>query len=187
MISYEGSKNLRLDCVVPAAVVVAGASLTFQDAPYYDGANTLWEDVKSATVTASTAYVVTADDTTETFTAGGAITFAENQAIVFSTTGTMPAPLVAGTTYYAVSVNGGAGTFEVALTSGGSAVDLTTNGSGTISVAAINAAALMHITLNVEVTADQPYMPLRPHGRVVATTGAGDSVTISDIRLIQGW
>jgi len=52
-----------------------------------------------------------------------------NSKVYFSTTGTLPSPLVAGQTYYVVSpaVN----TFNVSDTSGGSAINTTTAGSGT--------------------------------------------------------
>ena len=47
----------------------------------------------------------------------------------FSTTGTLPAPLVAGTNYWLVSIN--ANDFQVASTKGGAAISLTTQGTGT--------------------------------------------------------
>jgi len=37
----------------------------------------------------------------------------------------------------------------------------------------------------VEVAADQTYLPLRPKGKLLCTTGAGDSVTLSSIRIMQ--
>ena len=48
----------------------------------------------------------------------------------FSSTGTVPAPLSAGTTYYAV--NAAYTSFQVSASSGGSPITLTNNGSGTI-------------------------------------------------------
>lgn len=44
--------------------------------------------------------------------------------------GSLPSPLVAGTTYYAIPA--GEGYFQVAATSGGAAIDLTTTGSGVV-------------------------------------------------------
>src|SRR5574343_1590192 len=56
---------------------------------------------------------------------------ANNTAIHFLTlSGTLPAPLQASYTYYVV--NKGDNDFEVSLTSGGAAIDLTTDGSGTL-------------------------------------------------------
>ena len=50
--------------------------------------------------------------------------------IVFSTTGTLPSPLVAGNVYFVISAGLGTNSFEVSATSGGSAIVTTTNGSG---------------------------------------------------------
>lgn len=55
--------------------------------------------------------------------------FIEGQAIVPTTTGTLPAPLVSGSTFYAKSVT--AHTFRVSLTSGGAAINLASAGSPT--------------------------------------------------------
>lgn len=51
-----------------------------------------------------------------------------NDAIQFQTTGTLPSPLVAGTTYYVKNVTGD--TFEVSLVMAGASVNTTTSGSG---------------------------------------------------------
>lgn len=50
---------------------------------------------------------------------------------------------------------------------------------------AIVSTAPAYIKLNVEVTADQTFLPLLNKGRVVITTGAGDSVTISEVDVLQ--
>jgi hypothetical protein len=50
-------------------------------------------------------------------------TTADRNAIVLSTTGTLPAPLVAGTVYYVRTGGAGATPFEIALTPGGAAID----------------------------------------------------------------
>lgn len=49
--------------------------------------------------------------------------------VQFSTSGTLPSPLIAGTVYYVVNASNT--DFQVSLTSGGAAVDLTTQGTGT--------------------------------------------------------
>jgi len=51
--------------------------------------------------------------------------------VIFSTTGTLPAPLVAGDIYYVVAVNSGTNTIQVSATKGGAAIQLTTVGVGT--------------------------------------------------------
>src|SRR5262249_52923218 len=50
---------------------------------------------------------------------------------VFNSGGALPAPLVAGTTYYTRDSVPSSKTFKLAATPGGSAINLTTNGSGT--------------------------------------------------------
>jgi len=52
--------------------------------------------------------------------------------VTFSNSGGgLPAPLVAGTTYYVVAVNSGTNQIQVSATKGGSAISLTTTGTGT--------------------------------------------------------
>lgn len=64
--------------------------------------------------------------------------FANDDPVTFTTTGALPNPLVAGTTYYVRNVNTGANTFEVSLTSGGASINTTTAGSGVHTVFAYN-------------------------------------------------
>lgn len=59
--------------------------------------------------------------------------FLESSKIIFSSTGTLPSPLVAGTTYYVK--NATANSFQVSTTPGSGAIDLTTSGTGTFNVA----------------------------------------------------
>jgi hypothetical protein len=47
------------------------------------------------------------------------------QGFQFSTTGALPAPVVAGTTYYVISAGLAAGTFQFAATQGGTAINTT--------------------------------------------------------------
>ena len=70
----------------------------------------------------------TADNTTDTFTST-AHGFADGDMIILMP-GDLPASLVANKIYYAV--NTAANTFKLSLTSGGGAIDITTNGSGTL-------------------------------------------------------
>lgn len=70
-------------------------------------------------------YIV--DTTTDIFTAPVTQYPNDTQVSVF-TTDTPPAPLVLGTTYYIVSTSGN--TFKLSATSGGSAIDITTTGTG---------------------------------------------------------
>lgn len=62
--------------------------------------------------------------------------YAENQSLIFSTTGTLPSPLTASPTiYYAKGVT--TNTFQVSTTPAGSAVNLTTQGTGVHTVESV--------------------------------------------------
>lgn len=74
---------------------------------------------------------VTVDPATDIFTLT-AHGFAANHQVVFTSTGTLPTPLVAGTIYFVRDVT--ANTFKVAATSGGVAIDITSAGTGTHTV-----------------------------------------------------
>ena len=77
----------------------------------------------------ATAYTFAAPSSTDTLLAPGSA-YATNQPVcVFPTAGSvLPSGLTAGTIYYAVSVSGDS--FELSATSGGSAINLTADGSG---------------------------------------------------------
>ncbi len=55
-----------------------------------------------------------------------------NDPVQFTTTGALPSPLVAGTTYYITTANNSTGEVQVSSTVGGVAITITTTGSGTI-------------------------------------------------------
>lgn len=76
-------------------------------------------------------FAATADDSTDVVTATGH-NFTDTTPIVFTTTGTLPAPLAISTVYYVR--DSAANTFKVAATSGGAAIDITTTGTGTLNV-----------------------------------------------------
>lgn len=78
-----------------------------------------------------TGKVFTADAGTDVVTAT-AHGYSTDQAVVVSSNGTLPAPLVGGTTYYVRDVT--TNTFKLAASAGGAAIDLTSAGTGTHSV-----------------------------------------------------
>jgi hypothetical protein len=86
-----------------------------------------------------TAYTFTALASTDTVLAPGSATYATNQTVVvFATAGSvLPAGLTAGVVYYAISVSGDS--FELSTTSGGSAINITADGSGIIQAIAVEA------------------------------------------------
>jgi hypothetical protein len=78
----------------------------------------------------STTKTISAVNTgTETFTSN-THGYANGTPVQVSATTTLPAPLVAATTYYVI--NAAANTYQLSLTETGSAIDITTAGSGTI-------------------------------------------------------
>ena len=78
---------------------------------------------------------VTAVDTGTEYLTVTTASLTNGTPVKFSSTTSLPAPLVAGTVYYIININGaGAGTLQVSATYGGTAVNLTTAGSGTISM-----------------------------------------------------
>lgn len=82
----------------------------------------------------STTFITTAVNTaTDVITLGSTTNFPTGTPIVFSSTTTLPAPLTAGTIYYAINLTGT--TIKVATSAanalGGTAIDLTDQGTGT--------------------------------------------------------
>jgi hypothetical protein len=67
-------------------------------------------------------------------------TFAANDPVVFSTTGTLPAPLAAGATYYVSALGLSSGSFCISATPGGNRIATNSAGSGTHSVTSIYSA-----------------------------------------------
>jgi hypothetical protein len=75
------------------------------------------------------AFATTAVDVTENWIEVDSHGLSNGTMIKFTSSTTLPAPLSSSTVYYALVVN--ANFFQVALTSGGAAIDLTTQGVGT--------------------------------------------------------
>ena len=84
----------------------------------------------NVTITINSQTVSAVDTATEYITFSTAI--AANTPVKFTSTTSLPAPLVAGTVYYIV--NPVAATAQLAATVGGAAINLTTTGSGTITI-----------------------------------------------------
>ncbi|HEY3792961.1 MAG TPA: hypothetical protein VGM09_14095 [Bradyrhizobium sp.] len=63
--------------------------------------------------------------------------FVANDPVVFETTGTLPAPLVPGTTYYVSATGNGPIGFSLCAVPGGPRINTTSSGSGTHSITAI--------------------------------------------------
>jgi hypothetical protein len=100
-------------------------------------------------ITAQTCTVVAA---TDVFTAGGTLSGSgfTGQAVIFSTTTTLPAPLVAGTVYFLIFQS--STTFKVATTianaNAGTAIDITTTGTGVHTVTPVSPGTITNIVKN---------------------------------------
>ena len=81
--------------------------------------------------TTRSTYTFTVDSATDVVTATGH-NYVDGTQVTVSTAGTLPAPLVAATNYYVRDA--AANTFKLALTRGGTAIDITTAGNGTFTV-----------------------------------------------------
>lgn len=112
---WKAGKNQKLYTLVPADVDKANNTMTFIPENYTLGT----VNAASDTIT------ITSTDNTPT-----------GMPIIFSSTGTLPAPLVIGQTYYAIKVNATtinvANTLQAAII--GTAIDITNTGSGTHTV-----------------------------------------------------
>lgn len=74
----------------------------------------------------------TTDYATDTFIlATEAYDIVNGQRIKLSSTGTLPGPLATETEYYVINLDTDADTFQLSATKGGTAIDLTDNGTGT--------------------------------------------------------
>ncbi len=77
-------------------------------------------------------FTFTVDTSTDVFTATGHTYINGQRVRVSQSGGALPSPLVANTDYYVRDA--ATNTFKLALTSGGTAIDITTAGSGTLTV-----------------------------------------------------
>lgn len=98
-----------------------------------DNTDQTWIPVsKGATVTISKASPAVVSYVSHPFSAG--------DAVVFTTTDTLPDGVTAGTVYYVISAGLGTDSFRISETLNGSAVDTTSDGSGTHSVSSVYSA-----------------------------------------------
>lgn len=90
----------------------------------------------------------TASSSTDRITSSGLL----NNYVFSPSGGVPPAPLANGTNYYVINYDGGTGSFQVAATRGGSAIDLTTNGSGTQTLQRMGANIDFRVNVSVDNT-----------------------------------
>lgn len=102
---------------------------------------------------------------------------ANNDFVQFTTSGTLPAPLALATNYYVI--NKTTNTFQVALTSGGSAIDITTAGSGTQTCAFSNTPGVTMPTKTVRGLSLQTAATRCFGVGTVALVGASTAITVN--------
>lgn len=173
-VTAGGAKSMKIDIICGSVTVAAAVSVKLQDTSGYN----IWNDLKSTTISASTDQVFTASSTTSIITCAGH-GYTEGQAVCVNGPG-LPAPLSEGSIYFVKLID--ANTFYLTAVPGSSFIQLTSNGALGQEVTAVAAYTQKYLTA---VAGDQTYLPIRSVGRFVATTGAGDSLQILAINVMQ--
>jgi hypothetical protein len=138
----------------------------------------LWADGKTVSITASTNASATANATTDQLTVA-AHGLSENQPVVVGGTA-VPGGIQPQTIYWVKVIDANTIQLRTAHDST-SLVDITSTGTS-VTVTAVRAFTITYLPT---VAGDQAHMPLRSIGRVVLTTGAGDSADILSVRVNQ--
>jgi len=177
-ISGDNRLNMRIDCILGKMAISGTSTLKLQQSSGLE----LWTDVKStSSLSASTDKTVTPDYTTGQFTSTSH-GYSDGALVVLNSSGTVPGGLESGLKYYVRVID--ANTFQLSVhqPAGSLPASFSDNGSGTITT---TLCTLVSIALNVEVSGDQAVMPLHPTARLLAITGASDTVQVMDIRFGQ--
>lgn len=111
--TVSGGGPFHYNCTTNAQLVPGGRTITFNSA------------IASSTVTISNG-----GGTVPGVVTWNAHGLPINSIVIFSTTGTLPAPLVAGTQYHILAAGYGANSFQIATSPGGAAINTSTAGSG---------------------------------------------------------
>lgn len=131
-----------------AAQYYGGKLMLAGNMDYSSSATKHW----AVTVAAPAGFSYTATNASPcVFTAAGH--YYGNGTNVFLTGGSAPAGFTNGTSYFVVNTNIGAGTFQLSATSGGSAINSTGTGSGTVNVFQPTTLQSCAVNINVECNA----------------------------------
>lgn len=101
---------------------------------YWGGEIPLKEMLDEYALTPFTEAVTSLNIVTDRFTLPFGHDWAEDEGVYFTTTGTFPTGLAGDTIYYILNPNSGTGTSAVSATKVGSAVNMTAQGTGTLSI-----------------------------------------------------
>jgi len=108
----------------------------YSGGPMYYWTPTIGTSPLAITPTINSQTVSAVNTATEYITFSSVTGISDGTPVKFSSTTSLPSPLVAGTVYYIINLGGGgsAATAQLASTANGSAINLTTTGSGTITM-----------------------------------------------------
>jgi hypothetical protein len=108
----------------------------YSGGPLYYWTASVGTSTLAVTPTINSQVVSAVNTGTEYITFSSATGLSNGTPVKFSSTTSLPSPLVAGTVYYLINLGGGgsAPTAQLSLTVGGAAINLTTAGSGTITM-----------------------------------------------------
>lgn len=173
-------KNARVSIWCTALTHTNGITFKLQQSP--DGGAT-WYDIgtrgqasSAAPISIASATDVTAGTDTLAETSHGKST---GDALIFAAGTAAPGGLTDGTTYFVIKVD--ANSFKLAATQAdafaGTAVDITSNGTGS----QLFQPALYTLRMVSEDSSDYAQLPFCDLLRVVASSGASDTATISNI------
>ena len=177
-VTGDGLSLMRIDVYTGFVTAATGVSVKVQSSTGYN----IWDDTKSASILASSNKTFTANPANNqlTSTAHG---LSSGDVVVLSSTGSLPTGLQENTKYFVEVID--ANTLELydtANRNSNTLAQFSDAGSGTHSLAKVSKVS---ITFNPNVAGDQAYLPLGNVIRVVASTGAGDSLQVVDIVQVQ--
>lgn len=179
VVTGRGALHSRFDIYIGSATITSGATIQLQTGSGYN----LWENVKADTsITSKSATTFTVDTATNIVTAT-AHGLSNGDVVTVSSTGTLPSGLQANTKYFVEVIDANSiylhSTAQLILST---RVQFSTTGSGTHSLVKVSKISIRLSTDNV---ADQAVLPLSNQVRLLASTGAGDSLQIVDIIHVQ--
>jgi hypothetical protein len=166
--------NIKIDVIL--GVVTGAGTLQLEDSTGF----AFWNLIKTATPAASTQKTISAVGVTTGILTSAGHGYTQGQLITLNSTGTVPGGLLPGQRLFVT--NPTTNTFQVSLHPANEApqTSFTDAGSGTITATLATVATL---AANVNVAGDQAVMPLRPLGRITATTGGSDTIQVIDVRV----
>lgn len=167
------SEALRIDIFTGVATAATGITAKHQ----HTNMPGLWTDAKTVSITSSSQQSATVNATTDqlSITTHG---LSEDQPVVVAGS-VIPGGLEAKKIYFVKVISANA--IQLKSTNDGQVVDITSTGTSVT----VTAVRMFSISYLPTVAGDQSHMPLRSLGRVVVTSGAGDSVDIVSIRVNQ--